>query len=92
MLICTRKTGPSSGYHDVLYPESGSKEQPLLYRSKDGQTVYKQIALRNKKWVYIDGLTIKNLGTEERDCGVLLDGAEHCVIRYCKINATWGGG
>lgn len=77
----------SPGVYDTLFTKSGTKDHPVIYQCK-GIAIYKFIDLRNKKWVYIEGLTVDNI--ENDGIGVKLDGAENCVVRHCTINAVYG--
>ncbi len=81
-----------AGVYDTLFTKSGTKERPIVYQSKDRSAIYKFIDLRNKKWVYIEGVTVSNLDTiaRHKGHGVMMDGAENCTIRYCTINAVYG--
>lgn len=76
------------GKYDTLHTASGTAEQPVVYTCPKGEAVFKFIDVRNKKWVFIENLTITNLETD--GIGVSLNGAENCVVRYCTINAVYG--
>ncbi|MEX2231374.1 MAG: right-handed parallel beta-helix repeat-containing protein [Cyclobacteriaceae bacterium] len=76
------------GTHDTLFTKSGTKEHPVVYQCTLGTAIFKFIDLRNKSWVYIEGLTVDNL--EKDGIGVQLNGAENCVVRHCTINAIYG--
>ena len=76
------------GYYDTLHVRNGEKEKPVVYRCKEGKAVFKCIDLKNKKWVFIDGIHVKNLGKNSR--AILLNGAENCVIQNCTIHAVYG--
>jgi len=78
------------GTYGVLTPASGTPQRPVVYRSVDGRAVYKQVNLRNKKWVFIEGLTIRNTDEGHASKGVVLAGAEYCVVRRCEIRAVHG--
>lgn len=75
-----------AGQHEVLQTESGTAEHPVIYRSRDGKAVYTQVDLRDRKWVYLDGLRIVNKESRAVD----LRGAENCVVRHCQIEALEG--
>ncbi len=76
------------GNYDTLYTESGTPESPKVYRCTEGTATFSFIDVRNKKWVYIEGLNVINL--KERGKGIQLNGAENCVVRNCTINAVYG--
>ncbi len=76
------------GIYDTLYTESGTPDSPRVYRCSEGTATFSHIDVRNKKWVYIEGLNVVNL--KERGRGIHLNGAENCVVRKCTINAVYG--
>lgn len=76
------------GNYDTLHTISGSAEQPVVYRCSKGEVVYRFVDVKNKKWVFIEGITVKNIG--EEGIGIALNGAEYCVVRGCTINAIYG--
>jgi hypothetical protein len=53
-----------------------------VYRSTSGKAVFKEISLTNRKWVYLEGITVNG--------PVRLNGSEHCVVRRCSITAQFG--
>src|SRR5680860_1102599 len=65
------------GAYDTLFTKSGTKEQPVVYQCTAGTAVFEFIDLQNKKWVYLEGLTVDN--KEAKGIGVRMDGAQHCV-------------
>ena len=78
----------SPGSFDTLQTKSGTKEKPVVYRSSQGVVKYKFVDLRNKKWVFIEGIHIENL--EPKGRAIRMNGAEYCVIRQCTIQAVYG--
>jgi hypothetical protein len=78
-----------AGKHDVLSPRNGQPGRPVVYMCAEGEAIYKFIDLENKKWVYIEGLTVKNL-ENDHSIAVKMAGAENCVVRRCKIEAVYG--
>ncbi len=76
------------GNFDTLYTENGTAENPRVYRCSEGTATFLFIDVRNKKWVYIEGLNVVNL--KERGKGIQLNGAENCVVRNCTVNAVYG--
>jgi hypothetical protein len=75
-------------YGEWVVPRDGEPDQPIVFRSTDGSAVFSTISMRNRKHVYLEGLTIKN--DRPQGTGINLTGAEHCVVRYCTVNATYG--
>ena len=76
------------GEYDTLKTISGTSQKPVVYRCSKGEAIYRFIDLQNRKWVYIEGLTVKN--PDPRGRGVSLNGAEECVVRGCSVNAVYG--
>lgn len=76
------------GTYDTLHTISGNAEHPVVYRSSKGKATFRHIDLRNKQWVYIDGLDVQNTSTD--GIGIFLSGASDCAITYCTINAVYG--
>jgi len=78
------------GQYDTLFTKSGTKEKPVVYRCSSGEASYEYIDLRNKKWVYIEGLNVYNIREHDEGLAIDLVGAENCVIRRCNIHAIYG--
>ncbi|MEO8764532.1 MAG: right-handed parallel beta-helix repeat-containing protein [Ginsengibacter sp.] len=76
------------GDYDTLHTVSGSKYRPVVYRCKSGRAVFKFIDVRNRKWVFIQKLEVRNLATD--GIAVSLDGSENCAVTGCVINAVYG--
>ena len=76
------------GTYDTLRTESGTAEHPVVYQCKNGTAIFTHIDLTNKQWVFLEGLIVDNIGS--RGVGVRMNGASHCVIRRCTINAVYG--
>ncbi|HEX8039189.1 MAG TPA: right-handed parallel beta-helix repeat-containing protein [Chryseosolibacter sp.] len=77
-----------AGAHDTLRTKSGTSGRPVIYRCPAGTAIYKYIDLRNRQWVYIDGLVVDNI--EKDGIGIQMNGAENCAVRRCTINAVYG--
>ena len=60
----------------------------MVYRCSKGTAIFTHINVRNKKWVYIEGLSVQNLN--EKGKGIQLNGSENCVVRNCSIKAVYG--
>jgi len=75
-------------YGELVVSRDGEPDRPIVFRSPDGAAVFSSISLRNRKHIYLEGLTIKN--DQPRGTGINLTGAEHCAVRYCTVNATYG--
>ncbi len=76
------------GYHDTLFTKSGSAGKPMVYRCSKGKATYSFIDVQNKKWVYLEGLHVKNPNKDGK--GIQLNGAQDCVVRNCTIDAVYG--
>lgn len=76
------------GTFDTLKTKSGTRDRPVVYQCSKGIAIYKYIDLRNKQWVFIEGLIVDNL--EKNGKGIQMNGAQNCVVRRCVINAVYG--
>ncbi|MGH9719302.1 MAG: right-handed parallel beta-helix repeat-containing protein [Bryobacteraceae bacterium] len=73
-------------YGKFVAQTDGKPANPIVYRADGGEAVFESISLEGRKHVYLEGLTIVNPG----GTGVSLLGAEDCVVRRCRIRATYG--
>jgi len=69
-------------YGAATFNRDGEPGKPIVYRSTSGKAVFSEISLTNRKWVYLEGVTVNG--------PVRLNGSEHCVVRRCRINAQFG--
>lgn len=76
------------GTHDTLFTKSGSPGTPVVYRCSSGEAIFKHIDLQGKEWVFVDGLTVINF--DHKGFGIRFDGARHCVIQNCSVDAVYG--
>jgi hypothetical protein len=77
-------------YGSFTPAKDGEPGKPIVYRSAQGGAIFKSVSLRNRKHVYLEGLTIQNPDKSEGSFGVDLVGAEECVVRRCTIRALYG--
>ncbi|MEP7258643.1 MAG: right-handed parallel beta-helix repeat-containing protein [Flavitalea sp.] len=78
------------GIYDTLRVKNGNRQHPVVYRCKTGKAIFKYIDLTNKKWVYLDGLEVRNTEGGEEAVAIGMNGAENCSVTYCTINAVYG--
>jgi hypothetical protein len=78
----------SPGVYDTLHTESGTEKRPVVYRCSKGEAVFRFIEARDRKWVFLEQLTVKNPAA--KGTGIRLTGAENCVVQYCTVRATYG--
>jgi hypothetical protein len=69
-------------YGAATFNRDGEPGRPIGYRSTTGKAVFSEISLTNRKWVYLEGVTVNG--------PVRLNGSEHCAVRRCRINAQFG--
>lgn len=69
-------------YGAVTLNRDGEPGRPVVYRSPSGKAVFSEISLTNRKWVYLEGVTVNG--------PVRLNGAEHCVVRRCTLKSQFG--
>jgi hypothetical protein len=77
-----------SGRYDTLHTKSGSQDKPVVYTCKNGTAVFTYIDLNDRKWVFIEGITVSNPNDE--GFGIQMNGAENCVVRGCSVNSVYG--
>ncbi|MFO7670944.1 MAG: hypothetical protein R6W31_14910, partial [Bacteroidales bacterium] len=77
-----------AGQHDTLQTRDGTQDKPVVYRCSSGEAIYTHIDLNNRKWVFIEGVTVTN--PNEDGIGIQFIGARNCVIRRCNVNAVYG--
>jgi hypothetical protein len=77
-----------AGTHDTLFTRDGSRDKPVVYRCSSGKAIFTHIDMRNRNWVFVEGLTVINFDHE--GIGIRFDGARHCVIRNCTVDAVYG--
>ncbi|HEU0140911.1 MAG TPA: right-handed parallel beta-helix repeat-containing protein [Bryobacteraceae bacterium] len=76
-----------AGSYGRFAPEAdGEPGRPIVYRSTDGKAVFESISLDGRKHVYLENLAIENPG----GTAVSMVRAEDCVVRRCRIRATYG--
>lgn len=69
-------------YGAAVFNRDGEPGKPIVYRSTSGKAVFSEISLTNRKWVYLEGVTVNG--------PVRLNGTEHCVVRRCTIRSQFG--
>jgi len=69
-------------YGAATFNRDGEPGKPIVYRSTSGKAVFSEISLTNRKWVYLEGVTVNG--------PVRLNGTEHCVVRRCTIKSQFG--
>jgi len=72
-------------YGQFVAPRDGTPDRPIVYRSEDGGAVFESISLSGRKYVYLEGLTVRSEGT-----AINLNNTEGCVVRRCRIRAVYG--
>jgi hypothetical protein len=69
-------------YGSTTFNRDGEPGRPIVYRSTSGKAVFNEISLTNRKWVYLEGVTVNG--------PVRLNGTEHCAVRRCTIRSQFG--
>lgn len=69
-------------YGAATFNRDGEPGRPIVYRSLSGGAVFSEISLTGRRWVFLEGLTVRG--------PVRMNGTDHCVVRRCRINAQWG--
>ncbi len=69
-------------YGDVYLNKDGEPGKPIVYRSNSGNAIFSEVGMTNRKWVYLEGVTVNG--------PVRLNGSSDCAVMRCRINAQWG--
>lgn len=69
-------------YGAVRFTRDGEPGSPIVYRSTSGKAVFSEVGMTDRKWVYLEGVTVNG--------PVRMNNTDHCVVRRCRINAQWG--
>ena len=69
-------------YGAAVFNRDGDPGKPIVYRSTSGKAVFNEISLTDRKWVYLEGVTVNG--------PVRMNNTEHCVVRRCTITAQYG--
>ena len=69
-------------YGAAVFSRDGEPGRPIVVRSTSGKAVFSEVSLTNRKWVYLEGVTVNG--------PIRMNDTEHCVVRRCHINAQWG--
>lgn len=69
-------------YGAARFTKDGEPGRPIVYRSTTGKAIFSEVGLSDRKWVYLEGVTING--------PVRLNGTEHCAVMRCTIHAQWG--
>lgn len=69
-------------YGEVRFNRDGEPGKPVIYRSTSGKAIFREVGLTDRKWVYLEGVTVNG--------PVRLNNTEHCVVRRCKITSQYG--
>lgn len=69
-------------YGEVRFNRDGEPGKPVVYRSTSGKAIFREAGLTDRKWVYLEGVTVTG--------PVRLNNTEHCVVRRCMITAQYG--
>ena len=77
-------------YESFTVPNDGEPGKPIVYRSLDGRASFESISLRSRKYVYLEGLKVKNPSRGKHSIGIDILGAVECVVRRCKVEALYG--
>ncbi len=69
-------------YGAVRFNRDGEPGKPIVFRSTTGKAIFTEVGLTDRKWVYLDGLTVNG--------PVRLNNTEFCAVMQCNIKAQWG--
>ncbi len=69
-------------YGAVRFNQDGLPGKPIVYRSESGRAIFSEIGLTDRKWVYLEGLTVNG--------PIRMNGTDSCVVRRCSIRSQFG--
>lgn len=70
-------------YAGFTFSRDGLAGQPIIIRSTAGAVINSNITLDNRKFVYLDGLTIYG--------SISYDGSDNVAVMYCTVHTTGDG-
>ncbi len=76
------------GHYDTLKTQSGTKENPVVYRCSQGKATFTHIDMVDREWVYVVGLEVIN--RSDSGIAISMDGSSGCMVSRCTINSAWG--
>ncbi|MBI4877272.1 MAG: right-handed parallel beta-helix repeat-containing protein [Acidobacteria bacterium] len=81
-------------YGEFTAPRDGEAGRPIVIRGTGGSAVFSRVSLRNRKHVYLEGVTVDrkpSLDNLKDNTGAVdLLGGEGLVVRRCTIRALYG--
>jgi hypothetical protein len=72
---------PDGNNGSLTVTTDGTSARPKVYRSASHKAVYSTISINNRKWVYLEGLTVNG--------SINMRGAENCAVKACSVTVTF---
>lgn len=69
-------------YGAVRFNKDGEPGMPIIFRSTTGKAIFSEAGLTDRKWGYLDGLTVNG--------PLRMNNTEYCAVMRCSIHAQWG--
>jgi len=81
-------------YGDFVATRDGEPGRPIVIRSSDGRAVFRTISLRERKHLFLEGVTVEShpdlAHIDAGGSGINLLGGEDLVVRRCNVHALFG--
>jgi hypothetical protein len=74
---------PDGNNGSLTVSADGTQGRPKVYRSLSHKAVYSTISINNRKWVYLEGLTVNG--------SINMRGAENCAVKRCSVTVSFTG-
>ena len=74
---------PDGNSGSLTVAADGTSGRPKVYRSVSHKAIYSTISINNRKWIYLDGLTVNG--------SITMRGAENCAIKRCSVTVSFTG-
>jgi hypothetical protein len=74
---------PDGNNGSLTITTDGTPGRPKVYRSVSHKAVYSTISLNNRKWVYLEGLTVNG--------SINMREAENCAVKRCSVTVSFTG-
>lgn len=72
---------PDGSNGSLTVTTDGTSARPKVYRSLSHKAVYSTISINNRKWVYLEGLTVNG--------SINMRNAENCAVKRCSVTVSF---
>ncbi len=72
---------PDGNNGSLTVTADGTSGRPKVYRSLSHKAIYSTISINNRKWVYLEGLTVNG--------SITMREAQNCAIKRCSVTVSF---